>query len=468
MTIAFNLEDMLGWARDLYSFGMKRPGTQAGHSAEDYLLGVLKGFGIPRVDAEPVSFWGCFHDRVFLTASGAKASAGFQAQPIVYTRFTPPAGITAPLIDLGSGTAEEFKAKDISGKIVLVKYAHGFLPYETLDSMAYYLHDPGHTLAGGGQVMTWITEEERRVYQAAVDGGAAGFIGIFPLDTIPYLCFEGGDAFGGKLGPIPGVGLKKSDGALLLEMLAKGPLEMNLILTGEMRAARTRNIVGIVPGKSERVVQVTCHHDSMWMGATEDAAGVAVVLALAKAYANRKPEKTLAFVLEGAECLYVLGSKGHIRRHQDDLIKNLVADLHIEHLALEYVVDERGLLVPTGDVQPRGLFVSDRGPLVGIVKDAVVRHNLRRTALLPTDTPLEVPTDAAAYSRGGLPVVSFISAPLYWNALEDTWEKIAVDEMTPTAQTYADIIEALMETDPDLIRRPGPPDERFMKRMHEM
>src|SRR4030042_872221 len=70
----------------------------------------------------------------------------------------------------------------------------------------------------------------------------------------------------------------------------------------------------------------------MWPGATEDAAGVAVVLELARraarTWADRKPELTLAFVLEAAECLFVLGSRAHIARHRDGLIKNLVADLH--------------------------------------------------------------------------------------------------------------------------------------------
>jgi len=468
MAHKFNLEEILAWARDLYAYGMKRPGTREGAQAEDYLYGLLKGFGLPGVMVDAVPFQGWYHERVFLAVAGSQGSISFSAEPVVYTRFTPPAGITGPLVDLGSGSPEEFGRQDLTGKIALVTYSHGVLPYDMLESIAYYLHDPADTLKGKEQVMTWVTEEERRVYQAAVDAGAAGFVGVFPLDTTPYLCFEGGDAFAGKLGPIPGVGLKRSAGAALKELLAKGPLEAHLILTGETRSAVTRNIVGVVPGKSERVIQVSCHHDSMWLGATEDAAGVAIVLALAKAYAGKQPAKTLAFVLEGAECLYVLGSKGHIRRHKADLIKNLVVDLHIEHLALEFVEDANGILVPTGDIQPRGLFVTDRGPLVEIVRKAVVSNDLRRTAILPTDTPLEVPTDAAAYARGDLPVASFISAPLYWNSLEDTWDKIAVDEIIPTANAYADIIEALLEADPDEIRKPGPPDERFMKRAHEI
>ena len=233
MSHDFDREEMLAWARDLYEFGMKRPGTEAGTRAEDYLVGLLKGFGIPEVSAEEVPFWGWFHERAYIAAHGAGGSISFSAEPIVYTSFTPPAGIIAPVVDLGKGSPEDFSGRDLNGKIALVTYSHGFIAYDSLNDMAYYIHDPEDSLAGKGQIMTWVTEAERRVYQAAVDAGAVGFIGVFPLNLTPYLCFEGGDAFNGKLGPIPGIGLRKSDGAALKELLARGPLDAHLILNGQ-------------------------------------------------------------------------------------------------------------------------------------------------------------------------------------------------------------------------------------------
>jgi len=463
MANRFSRDEMMSWTRDLYGFGFRRPGSAAGRRAEDYLYGLMKGFGLAQVSMEPVPFQGWFHDRCCLTARGTRGSVSFQAEPIVYTGFTEAGGLTAPLVDVGGGSPAEFAGKDLKGKIVLVSYVHGFLTYDSLQALGYYLHDPDRSLTGKGQVMSWVTEEERRVYQAAVDGGAIGFIGIFPLEVTPYLCFEGGNAFSGRLGKIPGLALKKSQGERLRRMMSGRDDEATIILTGETRSAMTHNIVGLVPGKTERVIQVTSHHDSMWLGATEDAAGVAVVLALAKTLASTRPQHTLAFVLEGAECLFVLGSRGHIGRHRAGLISKMIVDLHIEHLAREYVEGEEGRLIPTGAVQPRGMFVTDAGPLVDIVKRAVIRYDLRRTILLPTATPLGVPTDATAYNAAGLPVVSFISPPLYWNALEDTLDKVAVEAFEPTANAYADIIAELMAVDPDSIRKVGPPGDGYMK-----
>jgi hypothetical protein len=461
-----DLDRMLSWARDLYDLGGKRPGSIAGAHAENYLFGVMKGFGIPDVRREPVDFVSWHADQTYCTVSCGGRSASFSAEPITYTAFTGPAGLGAPIVDLGSGSADDLDRVDVRGKIVVVSYSHGYIEYELLRSVGYYLHDPGDTLSGKGQVMSWVTEEEQRVYQAAVDRGAAGFIGVYPLDITPYLCFEGGNAFTGTVGPIPGIGLRSSDGKRLISLLKKGAAEGTLLLTGETRSARMHNIVGVIPGKSDRVIQVTSHHDSMWPGATEDAAGVAVVLELARraarTWADRKPELTLAFVLEAAECLFVLGSRAHIARHRDGLVKNLVADLHIEHLAMEYVQDETGVLVATGDIQARALFVTDTGPLVEIARKAVIANNLRRTILMPTNTPLGVPTDATAYNRAGLPVISFISPPPYWNGIEDTWEKIAVDQLLPTAAAYGEMIEAIMAADPDAIRKPGPPGDGYI------
>jgi Zn-dependent M28 family amino/carboxypeptidase len=457
---------MLSWARDLYDLGAKRPGSEAGAQAEMYLFGLMKGFGIQDVKLEPVDFVQWRAHRVSLAVQGGGGSSSFPAEPIVYTSFTGGGGISAPIVDLGSGSPEDFQRADLTGKIALVSYSHGYLEYNILSSVGYYLHDPGETLSGKGQVMSWVTEEEQRVYQAAVDGGAVGFIGVYPLDITAYLCFEGGNAFTGMLGPIPGIGLRKSDGTRLISLLKKGASEATLVLTGETVSARMRNVVGIIPGRSDRVIQVTTHHDSMWPGATEDAAGVAVVLELARwaarSYADETPPLTLAFVLEAAECLFVLGSRGHIARHRGDLIQNLVADLHIEHLAKEYIQDEQGVLVPTGDIQARALFVTDAGPLVQIARESVIANDLRRTILMPTNTPLGVPTDASAYNKAGLPVISFISPPPYWNGLEDTWEKIATDQLVPTAATFWDIIGRLLTTDPDLIRKPGPPNDGYL------
>lgn len=472
MALNLDLNEMLGWAKAHYGFGFKRPGTPEGARAEEHLVGLFNDFKIPEVVVEDVPFHGWFHESAYLVTYGIDSpSQSFTCEPIVYTAFTKHDGVTATIVDAGAGSKEDFERVDLKGRIALVTYAHGRLPYDIMYEVGHHVHDPGDTMRGKDQIMSWISEEEQRVYEAAERAGAVGFIGVYPLDITPYLCFEGGDAFSGATGSIPGVGLKKTEGERLRKAVSMGDVSATLILSGAMKESVTRNIFGIIPGESERVIQVTSHHDSMWLGATEDASGVAVLLALAKAYAERyskkKPKVTLLFMLEAGECLFVIGSRDYIKRHKDDLIKNTICDLHIEHLAMEMVEDEgkngaAGGLIPTGEIMPRALFVTDAGPLVEIVKGAVIKNDLRRTAMIPNDTPFGVPTDATAYNRAGIPVVSFISPPPYWNGIEDTWDKLAVGELIPTARAFSDIIDALLETDPDDIRKPGPPADGYL------
>ena len=154
---------MLSWARDLYDLGAKRPGSTAGLLAETYLFGIMKGFGIADVRREPVDFVSWDPDQARLAVSCGGRSASFPAEPIVYTAFTGGGGICAPVVDLGSGTPDDFDRLDVTGKIVVVSYSHGYIEYELLRSVGYHLHDPGDTLAGKGQVRSGVPEEEQRV-----------------------------------------------------------------------------------------------------------------------------------------------------------------------------------------------------------------------------------------------------------------------------------------------------------------
>ncbi len=120
MTDQFDRDRMLAWARHLYDLGPKRPGSEAGVRAEEYLCGLFCGFGIADVRCEPVDFTGWFHHRASLTIGGAGGSMSLPVEPIVYTSFTPDSGISAPVVDLGAGAVDAFEAADLSGKIALV------------------------------------------------------------------------------------------------------------------------------------------------------------------------------------------------------------------------------------------------------------------------------------------------------------------------------------------------------------
>ncbi|MGH7822809.1 MAG: PA domain-containing protein, partial [Candidatus Binatia bacterium] len=135
--------------------------------------------------------------------------------PWYYKGVTPPEGVTAPLADVGGGTAAEYAlAGNVSGKIVV-------------------LHTPLALNAGpiaytqGG-------------FQRALDGGAVGMV-IAPQAPGNELVAFNADARAG-MGPLPTVVVGKVDGARLAEL--DGRLATLLVVATIDSGAEVTNEIG--------------------------------------------------------------------------------------------------------------------------------------------------------------------------------------------------------------------------------
>ncbi len=135
----------------------------------------------------------------------------------------------------------------------------------------------------------------------------------------------------------------------------------------------------------------------------------------------------------------MMGSKAFIDRHKDDILRNMRVEIHMEHIAKETKVEDSNIVV-TENVHPRAVFVSRDDQLLSLVKNMIIKHDVRRTVMLPTDNPLGVPTDATEFARAGYPLISFISAPLYWNTDLDTIDKVPIDEVLRIIDFTVDMV----------------------------
>ena len=79
------------------------------------------------------------------------------------------------------------------------------------------------------------------------------------------------------------------------------------------------NLVGIIPGKSEKAVVITAHYDhigtingKVFNGADDDASGIGAILAVAAHFKKEKPNHTLVFVAFDAEEQGLAGSKAFV------------------------------------------------------------------------------------------------------------------------------------------------------------
>jgi len=451
-------EEIFGWVRDLCRHPHRRPGTDFGHEAEQYILDKFTSFGLSECRLEPIAITLWTPDKWELTVSTDAATVRIPCFYIPYTAFTPSRGVEAELVYIGDGNPEENAAYDVKGKIVLADLRFGEVPFGPLQSTAHLVYDPERTIPQtGNKLAPWFRPNWDATYGFAQAEGAAGFVGILADmydNTNAYYA-----PYDGVMKDVPGLYLGRDDGARLRTMLAEATsaVRAHLTLTGTKKPGTTNNVVGTIPGKTDKVVIIGSHHDAPFVGGTEDASGVAVVLALARYFSQLAPkslEKTLVFVASAGHFFGSIGTDTFIEEHRDDILKRTVAEVHVEHVAREFEVrDER--IVPTDRVEMTVIFVSDHPTLVQHTKDAVVKGGLDRVLVLPGKGILgdRPPTDASAYFVEGIPTVSYISGPIYLLDENDTLDKVAVEKLEPVASALADIIMRVDATSGDAVRR---------------
>lgn len=450
--------------KDLYDLGIKRPGTESGIAAEGYIIRKLSEFGYTiSSDEIPV---GVFE---YDTAQLEVGNDTLALYPYVPSPFTGSAGLKRVLAYEQNPLDDDFNGADLNGAILLSPIPYGQFRYDDLFSVAVGYHDTAEMLRGTVQDVTWNTDAEVQFLTQAAEKNASGVIGIYPslnatfLDSAlgkgsrqrsniteqqitPFLYNPLAAVMEARPGPTPAAGVGPVAGTFLIDAAKRGA-EVTFVLEGKQRAGKTRNIAVELPGESDRFIIIGVHHDTMWSGAVEDCSGCGVVLALARYYREKgvKLPVGLRFVFFAAEQYRDLGVREYIRKRRTELEEKLVADMHIEHIGMEAIVLDSGELGLTGELQPRAFFITPQCGYEEMIMAIVRDHDMERTVVLNTDTPLGVPTDACPMNEAGFPVISFISAPLYWNAAEDTLDKVPYDELSRVSAAMIDIIDRLMQ-----------------------
>ncbi len=423
----FVKEDILTWIGDLVALGDRRPGSAAERSAQQYVMDKYQEFGLTSITREPfdISVWDA--GSYSLNVDGQEIPCFY----LPYSTFTEDDGLTADIVYLGEGREADFASTDVAGKIVVVDIRFG--AFELL----------GITIieAACWNVTNWSA------YDLAVERGAAGFVGIlvdyFDRNTFYAPTDNPSKPFAKRT--IPGLWLSRSDGETLREHIATGENpRATLTLTGTVTEGETANVYGFIPGKTEEIILVHSHHDSVFKGAVEDASGTAEVLALARYFGREdapKMKRTLMFLSATGHFYNYKGHETFLLSHMNDLVPRIVADICIEHIGKE-VKEVDGQIVPTGRNNLTGMFTT-RDCLGLIAAEAIVCNGLSRTLVVPWAREDEMESDALYYHYLGIPVVSLISAPLYLYDSIDTMDLVADDQLVPVACAFADIINAV-------------------------
>ena len=284
----------------LCDFGSRFAGTPSEREARDFILDRFATYGLRNAHLDPFTYMGWRRGTCQAQLVSPRKLPLPSAQSLVYSPSTPEGGLRSEVIDVGSGSKEEFAARhgEIAGKVVLASSAS----------------------SPEGQRI-----HRREKYGRAVAAGAVGFLFA---NHLPGMLAPTGSLRGGRVAEIPGLGLSHEDGFALARHCRRGQAVVELHVHNESGPTEAWHVVGEAPGSKagtagEEIIVVGGHYDGhdIAQGAMDNASGVAVILELARAFGPLRGQlpRTLRFIAFAVEELGVLGSTEYVKKHRDEL-----------------------------------------------------------------------------------------------------------------------------------------------------
>jgi hypothetical protein len=434
--IAAETEEMMDWIREIVSYGIRRPGWPADLKTEDFIEAKFKRFGLDSIEKEPVPV------NRWIPSNTSLAVAGKDTECIAvpYTAWTGDSGIEAPLVYIGEGTAEQLEGKDLAGKIAVLDARFADLSAGMLRAGELASYDPdGNIPEGVIHTANWLIRNFTAYYEAQMRG-ALGFVGLLvdsPIDGcsywVPY------DGFMKEL-PAVWVGRELAEG---VREAAKSGAVAKLVSAGETTTFDTHNIIGKIKGKGDESILLTSHHDAPFASAVEDASGIALLLALAKTFAQREVEldRTLIFIGASGHFHGGIGNRKYVEKHKGAGLEKAVASFGMEHIANEVEEDGQGGYRLTGLPEVRALFAQG-DPLVALIAKGIEKWGMDRSLVVdPYLFGPEPPCDSAPFFTAGIPSLNLISGPLYLFDAYDTPDKVREQDLVPVASFLAELIQ---------------------------
>lgn len=438
--------EIFGWIKDLWEigdqgrYGWRMPGTPAEYEGAKYVFQKFQEFGLDAI-MEPVSSYVSLPDELSLTIRVGEKIEEIPCGYVRHSAFTPPEGIAAEMVYVGTGTEAEFEAKDVEGKIALVDVTSTGMPYTGyFEYLSLFTYDPDNTLPGDMVTENYPNTGEE-TFHRAIEYGAVGYVGILTCfakwnNQEDMVCSSSSTATPNL--PIPGLFLSPDDGEHPRSLLVDGhTVEATIVITGNRGPGVAYNVYGFLPGKTDEIIVVDSHHDG-W--ATNDAAGMAIVMAIAKYFAQfpqESRERTLMFV--GFSNHWGIGpSPWNVTGLEEEgclvytLLPKMVFANVIEMPGKQFKIID-GEYVETGLICPTGMNIN-RDFLLPIVSEAIIKYELVRKVVLP-----------AFFGEGGyfsqfLPTVEHISHNPMQFTNDDTPQTVAVDALRPVTAAFIDII----------------------------
>lgn len=262
--------------------GMRSAGSPAEKQTVDYVKGVMEEIGLQNITVDPITVDGWTFKGANVTFKNADGEeqkidlGGYQTTLVAENE-------QVELVYLNEGTAADYEGVDVTDKLVLIDV---------------------------NQMENWWINYP--AYQAKVKGAKA---------VIAHSIFvaEGEDRVGVQdvCGPAdaPALAISNQDKkALIAAIEANGGEPITVTLNCDSRVtedATSHNVWGEIPGTTDETIFVFSHLDGYFHSQYDDAQGVSVSLAIAKALIDSgyESDKTIRFCFHGSEEWGVSGSE---------------------------------------------------------------------------------------------------------------------------------------------------------------
>jgi hypothetical protein len=441
---AFSSDEMMTWIREMAAFGARRSGSPGGLANEDYLVAKLTEFGLANIRKEPILVEYYRPDKLLVEIDKGAGFKPFNAQWIPYCRFTPADGVESQLVFADSRAFSH--SADWTGKVLVTDIEFPILDVALIGKFAMGKHDPDDSLKDVKHPATWV-RLGWHLYRKAFERGAIGFIGI--LKDQPGGSYQMYAPYGFKEKdildkPLPGFWVSRDDGSEIRK-LARSGANVRLTLTGERTPSVTHNVVGEISGEIDESVILHCHHDSPFVSPVEDASGCSVILALARHFARgAKPRRNIIVLFTAGHFYGSIGTRRFIEDHAVDVVPKVALEITVEHVAKEAIENEAGELVESGRAEGTGVFLPFNQAMIDAVLVNLKDNGVDRAFLLPPEGPLGPypPTDGGDWYLTGVPLVNFISNPVYLLNSEDDFHWVDQSRLAKVAGAVAGIVDA--------------------------
>jgi hypothetical protein len=322
--------------------------------------------------------------------------------PLVRSVATPPAGLTAELVDVGRGKSDDFArhAAVIEGRIVLVRYEYAF----------------------AGQNI-----HRRLKYEWARAHGAVGFL-ISAFDPGEVLV-TGSSGRGADDGiPALGISLESAD------RLAAANKAVTMHIATTEGPAKSQTLSFEIPGQTDELVVLSAHLDGhdLAESAIDNASGCAAALAVARMLAPHVPKfrRGLRLCFFSVEEWALTGSRLYLAGLTDAERARMVLNVNLDSVA--------------GSPELTAL-TSGFAHLNGLLQDAAASCGQK----LGLHEPLMTNSDNANFAAAGIPALRLLAGfddPTcrlrHVLTSNDTWDKVQRNELLAAAVLAAAIVRA--------------------------